>query len=130
LDLDKKQHSQNWSRAQRIRRRASFRRIQRFGKKIASKSFTVLYSANDTNAARFGLTVSKRVGTAVVRNRLKRRLRESLRRRKSAVTAVDLVIIAKPSAASLDYESLDKEMASILERLGRDGACRSYRKKA
>jgi len=90
----------------------------------------VLYSANDTNAARFGLTVSKRVGTAVVRNRLKRRLRESLRRRKSAVTAVDLVIIAKPSAASLDYESLDKEMASILERLGRDGACRSYRKKA
>jgi len=49
-------------------------------------------------AARVGITVSSKVGDAVVRNRVKRRLREAIRHELAALPSVDLVLIARPAA--------------------------------
>lgn len=60
----------------------------------------------DPAVARVGLTVSSRVGGAVVRNRVKRRLREAVRRELALLPAIDLVVVARSSAVEASVEDL------------------------
>lgn len=72
----------------------------------------------DVARKRIGITVSKRVGTAVVRNRIKRFVRESYRRRRDAFPdGLDIVLVAKKAAAELDFGRADQEIARICARL-------------
>jgi len=64
---------------------------------------------------RFGITVSKRVGNAVVRNKLKRQLRDILRHHKPSM-GYDFVFIAKPGAAEASYKLISQDVISLLER--------------
>ena len=66
--------------------------------------------------SRVGVTVSSRVGNAVVRNRCKRWVREYVRQHKPDLPAGDLVIIAKPSAATLGHAMLDRDLKRLLGR--------------
>ena len=79
------------------------------------------YAAQDTidapGYARVGFSVSRRVGGAVVRNRVKRRLREVMRRRLAGIKpGYDLVLTARPSAADARTEALDQEIGALLAR--------------
>jgi ribonuclease P protein component len=70
--------------------------------------------------ARVGFTVSRKVGGAVVRNRVRRWLRESCRRWQGTLgSGPDLVIIARPSAASASYQTTLREVQGLLGRLER-----------
>ncbi len=70
---------------------------------------------NGLDQSRYGLSVSKRVGGAVVRNRVKRRLREILRHG-PVRPGWDVVFIARPEAAAADFASLRKAVESLLSR--------------
>jgi ribonuclease P protein component len=74
--------------------------------------------------SRYGFSVGKRVGGAVVRNRLKRRLREVLRAAPLA-PGWDIIFIARPPAAGADFAGLGK---SVLGLLSRAGLMRDYEK--
>ena len=93
---------------------------------MASRSF-VLLVADQRNghpeaAPRLGLTVSRRVGGAVVRNRVKRRLREWFRRhRDECPKGKDLVIIARPAAAAAHADELARELSASFARLSAAG---------
>lgn len=70
---------------------------------------------NGLPLSRCGFSVSKRVGKAVVRNRVKRRLREILRRTRLRA-GWNIVFIARPAAAAADYASLRKAIEALLTR--------------
>jgi ribonuclease P protein component len=77
----------------------------------------IVHLANDLGAPRFGLAVGRKVGNAVVRNRVKRWVREAVRRQRSGVGAVDVVLIARPSAAEAGYHALFAEIGTALASL-------------
>jgi ribonuclease P protein component len=100
----------------RVRLRRDFLRIQTRGRKHHTTNF-VLASANGPSSgrSRVGFSVSRRVGNAVARNRLKRRLREFFRlHRRELPSTRDLVVIAKPGAAKLSYAQLVEELRDRL----------------
>ena len=82
---------------------------------------------NAIGGARLGLSVSKKVGTAVKRNEVRRRLREIFRCSSDGLQGnVDLVISARPAAAEASFEELNEEFARSLRRLGENGKNRDH----
>ena len=85
------------------------------GNSLVSPLLVMRTLPNGRNLSRYGFSVSKRVGKAVARNRIKRLLREILRVT-PLKTAWDIVFIVRPSAAKADYPSLKKEAEGLLSR--------------
>lgn len=77
----------------------------------------MLVGSGQEGHARVGLTVSRKVGNAVTRNRVKRWLREALRAVTLPSFAVDLVVVARPQAASAGLVALCEELRVLLGRI-------------
>ena len=92
-----------YPRSIRIRTRAEFQALNQVGNRLSLGELVVRFRANELGHPRFGLTVSRRVGNAVCRNRVKRHLREAIRVQQGDFGPYDVVIIAKPSAARLGH---------------------------
>ena len=98
------------SRDRRVRKRRDFTFIQRRGARGHAEHLTISGMRRKPGTGRIGLTVSKKVGNAPARNKLKRRLREILRVRPALFADYDLVLIAKPGASDLSFEQLTAEV--------------------
>ena len=96
-----------------------FRRLYRKGQSLAN-GFLVLYCReNGLGENRLGLTVSAKMGCAVKRNRIRRRLREIYRlNEEKFIPGHDIVIVVRSRAMEADYRSLEKAMLSLGNRLG------------
>ncbi|MBI2897226.1 MAG: ribonuclease P protein component [Deltaproteobacteria bacterium] len=106
----------------RLRKRCEFLEVQRHGKRLPSDAFVVLALARPGLPARVGITVSKKVGGAVVRNRIKRIVREAIRRNRALLPeGYEIVIVARRESADLEYERAATELGRALARLGRAG---------
>lgn len=108
-----------WPRAVRLRQRADFVAVQEGGARASTPLLLLRFRGSPSGEARVGLTVSRKVGNAVTRNRVKRWLREVLRHRREALPAGDLVVIAKNTAAEAGLEALAAEVDAGLARLAR-----------
>jgi ribonuclease P protein component len=112
-----------------LRRRADYLAVQEGGRRHAGKYFLLLARARPApaaaspgaaRAARLGITVSRKVGGAVERNRVKRWVRESYRRlRFLAPPGLDLVVIARPGAPGIGLPATRAELEALLRRLAR-----------
>ena len=109
----------------RLRRRKEFLRVQEKGQKIDAGLLLALVLKNQQPLAdlRVGLTVSAKVGNAVVRNRVRRRLRELFRTRREALPkGLDMVLIARTSAAKAEWQdfvrAFDRLEAQLQRRYG------------
>jgi ribonuclease P protein component len=110
-------------RSDRVRRSIDYRRISRTAARHGSREFVVLvaplgrFGKDDQpfSSRRLGLTVSRKVGNAVARNHVKRRVREWFRAERDALPEnVDVVVIAKPGAAELDSAGVRASLRSAL----------------
>jgi ribonuclease P protein component len=100
---------------ERLKARKDFTDVYRKGRAWANKFLVLRALPNDLPYHRCGLVASKRVGKAVVRNRLKRRLREGLRTL-ALQPGWDLIFLARPLAARSSYDELQEAIASLLSR--------------
>ena len=104
-------------RGQRLTRPADFAEARREGKSWHSALLVLRARRNGLAVSRFGFSVSKAVGGAVVRNRVKRRLREAARPIEVR-QGWDLVLAARRDAGSADFHSLRRSMTRLMMRAG------------
>jgi ribonuclease P protein component len=103
---------------ERLHLRKDFNKVLKNGLRLENKNIKILvYKRNDGQIVRrLGLITTKRVGTAVMRNMVKRRLREIFRTNKHFLEpGLDLIFISKPSVALLSYDSLEKIILGLLK---------------
>lgn len=100
-----------------LSRRADFLAANR-GLRIARPGFVLLVNPNDAGTMRFGITVTKKIGNAVVRNRMKRRFRVLLREMlpTAGLPAHDHVLIGRETGIERDFGKLREELAMALSR--------------
>jgi len=111
--------AEGFPRTARIRKRVDFLRVQQRGKKLSAGPLVALVLPAAGRTARLGLTVSTKVGNAVVRARVKRHLREVFRRRRASCPPVELVVIARPSAREASGRELAAAFTTLLTTLER-----------
>ena len=102
----------------RLRKRAEFLTLSKQGKTVYSQYFLAIVCDRSNQYNRIGITVSKKVGNAVARNRIKRLIREYFRHRKHSIPgARDINIIARKGLTTLSnmqiIEQLDKLFTKI-----------------
>ncbi len=109
----------------RLRKRRDFLRVQNAGPKHHSRHFIVMMVHGGADKpTRLGITVTRKVGPAVVRNRIKRLVREVFRRKRgSFAPGCDMVWIAKKSAASVAYPEVITAMDALIKRAPPGVAC-------
>jgi ribonuclease P protein component len=104
-------------REQRLRRSSDFTAAVKRGRSWSNKLLVLVVRPNGLAFSRFGFSVGKRVGTAVTRNRVKRRLRE-LVKGIELKSCYDVVFIARKDAGAAAYEDLAVSMKALLQRAG------------
>ena len=105
---------------ERIRKKRDFASIYRYGSRYRGRYYTLVYRPNALGCSRLGVVVSKKVGPAVTRNGVKRRMRELFRRNKGLFTeSMDLIIVARPEIVDLGFAELEAGYFSALGALTR-----------
>jgi ribonuclease P protein component len=105
--------------ARRIRRRGEFQRVFDDGRRVHGRHLTIIAAPASGGESRLGIVASKKLGGAVVRNRAKRLIREMFRTNAGPASATDLVIIAKPSAITVEAAEVNRDYSATVKRLSK-----------
>jgi len=105
----------------RLAKRREFLRVYETGRKIFSRYAVVFFAGNGLPHSRVGITATKKIGKATVRNRLKRWTREVYRRQREPLgldaPRVDVVVNVKPNAADATFPDFSADLTKVLRRV-------------
>ncbi len=106
-------------KTQSLKCNGHFLRIYRTGETVTGRFLVLYFKKNKLSENRLGITVSKKVGKAVVRNHVRRLIREAYRlNEKNIVRGYDIVFVSRVRCASADFHTVRKEMLAHLENAG------------
>ena len=109
---------QRFPKSSRLRKRAEYLTVQRKGESVHSRAFVGLFVPNELPRTRLGITTTRRLGGAVVRNRSRRLVREAFRRGVMEFPdGLDVVVIVKRLATVLDTRALLDDLALLAGRV-------------
>lgn len=104
-------------KAARLLRRSEFLAVQEHGRSLYARELVVLARDAGRAGPRLGITVSGRIANAVVRNRIKRWVREAFRSMAAELPPVDLVVVARPGAGRAGAAGARAALAAARDRL-------------
>jgi len=111
-------NAEKFPRLVRIVRSSDYQALYKKGCKIHSSHFVLFSRGNDLGHCRLGITASRKVGGAVVRNRVKRLFREIFRRSFNQIPGrFDMVINAKSGCGSARYDALQAEFLTAVKKM-------------
>ena len=97
-----------------LKKNRDFQKVYRHGTSYANRFLVMYVLDNKSDKNRLGISVSKKVGNSVVRHRITRLVRESYRLHESVFNSgLDMVIIARPGAASIGYEEAESALLHL-----------------
>lgn len=117
----------SFPKTSRILKKLEYKRVLDSGSKVVCHELVVF--AIKSHSPRLGMIVSRKVGNAVTRNRVKRLLRESFRQEQN-LQAWDIVVIARHNIANSDFKHVSRSLRRSLERLSKKLEPRLDRNKA
>jgi ribonuclease P protein component len=110
----------SFTKADRILKRREFHALANSGRRIQNEYFIAVFSPGRHGRSRLGVTVTKKVGGAVKRNRIKRLVREFFRLNRHFISGVwDINIIAKNQIADISSEQAYRALQNIFIRISR-----------
>ncbi|HUU52047.1 MAG TPA: ribonuclease P protein component [Candidatus Heimdallarchaeota archaeon] len=102
--------SETFTPQERITKKKDFLSLYKKGNRYRGRYFNLIYLSNDLNFSRMAVVVSKKVGGAVERNTIKRRLRTLFRRNKHILLdPLDIILIVKREIQGISWQSLEEE---------------------
>ncbi|MEG0257759.1 MAG: ribonuclease P protein component [Christensenella sp.] len=102
-----------------LKKNKEFNFVYRRGKPAGGRLFTLIFVKSKYGGVRVGFSVSKKIGNSVVRNRVRRRLKEAYRALLPDMSGQhSLVFVAKPTVAEAEYTEICREMRKLLLRAG------------
>lgn len=102
-----------------IKESFEFKRVYKRGKSIADYNMVIYFFKNYKGYNRLGITVSNKLGKAVIRNKIKRRIKNSFHTYASEVkTSYDIVIVARTNSVNASFLQIDKSVVKNLKKLG------------
>lgn len=124
MQRDRLLKKQTFTKADRLRKRPEFVHLSKTGRRVHDSHFIVLFAPGHHQRSRLGVTVTKRVGNAVTRNRIKRLSREFFRLKQDTVgTHLDINIIAKKAATGLTSAETFTKLESLFKKIERYSVC-------
>ena len=105
---------EGFARRYRLGDNKNYRYVYRRGKSHPSRNLVLIYLKG--REQKFGFSVSSKVGNAVTRNRIRRFLREDVRKMRAELKCGKYIFIARPALKSVPHEELTRELRSLLAR--------------
>ena len=110
----------SFTKADRILKRSEFIYLSKTGKKLQDRYFVIIYSPGQFDNSRLGVTVTKKVGSSVKRNRIKRLSREYFRLNRHHLKGKwDINILAKKQAAELRPDRIFASLDNLFKRISK-----------
>lgn len=117
--------SKKMDKRNRLRKNEDFKKVYKYGKNYYNRNLIMYVMKNELENTRIGFTVSKKVGNSVVRNRVKRRIKEIVRRNlRNIKEGYDIILIPKKNVSEINHKELENaifhifKLANVLKNQG------------
>ncbi|MFW6030819.1 MAG: ribonuclease P protein component [Halanaerobiales bacterium] len=101
-----------------LKKNSEFKKVYTRGKSIATRNLVLYYFPNNLDTNKLGLSISKKIGNAVIRNKIRRRVKEIIRLKEDLKKGYDLIFIARKPIVKLDYNGIKKDIDKLIKRAG------------